>query len=72
MTPRIRKFVVAAVAAGALITAPMPYALADCHSGGGRDGRGSLGDGGHGVFLPNGVGQLGCIPGSAARPCQGH
>ncbi|WP_067704995.1 hypothetical protein [Nocardia jejuensis] len=72
MTPRIRKFVVAAAATGALLTAPMPYALAsaECHTSG-HDGRSSLGEGTHHVFLPNGVSPLGCVPGSVTRPCQG-
>ena len=70
---RIRKFLVASVLAGALVTTTAPYALAStgCHDNDNHGRSNTLGEGGHGVFLPNGVLPLGCIPGSITRPCQG-
>lgn len=79
---RAKNFFASSLIAGALaaaLTATAPSALASpgCHGNRGGDthhseqrGGYTHGEGAHGVFLPNGVGQLGCIPGSMARPCE--
>ncbi|MFE2961068.1 hypothetical protein [Nocardia tengchongensis] len=76
-----KKFFASSLIAGALVaaltvTAPSALASTGCQGNRGGDthqtdqrGRYTHGEGTHGVFLPNGVGQLGCIPGSMARPC---
>ncbi|MFE4456069.1 hypothetical protein ACFROC_01810 [Nocardia tengchongensis] len=68
-----------ACALAALGAAPSALATAGCpgdnhggntHSNEQRGGRYTLGEGGHYRYLPNGVGALGCIPGSTTRPCE--
>lgn len=78
MSAHMIKTSLAAVVLGAslaaAVTCAAPAALAEhgCHSNG-HHGTHSLGDGGHGQSARNAaVSPLGCIPGSPARPCQGH